>query len=179
VFTVHARKPPLKLKQRRDQIYMEMQLQPGPAGWGAERARDCWLDKHNANWRSARTGWNTSLRTASRTMQRRAAAAAAATCSRLSPGHFIHSCRTSVCSLSLLCKKYKYVKWAHNGAADSFNSGTHFNQKWYQGAQTSFWANNFIFIHTHTTQWPPLLSSGQSPGFDSRRYQILWEVVGL
>jgi hypothetical protein len=41
VFTVHAWKPPLKLKQRRDQIYMEIQLQPGPAGWDAEAARDC------------------------------------------------------------------------------------------------------------------------------------------
>jgi hypothetical protein len=34
--------------------------------------------------------------------------------------------------------------------------------------------------------WPPLWSSGQSswlqirrPGFDSRNYQIFWEVVGL
>jgi hypothetical protein len=38
----------------------------------------------------------------------------------------------------------------------------------------------------HTLQWPPLWSSGQSSwpqmqrsGFNSRRYQIFWEVVGL
>jgi hypothetical protein len=27
--------------------------------------------------------------------------------------------------------------------------------------------------------WPPLWSSGQRPGFDSQRYQIIWEVVSL
>jgi hypothetical protein len=36
VFRAQACQPPLKLKQRRDQIYMEMQLQPGLAGMGRE-----------------------------------------------------------------------------------------------------------------------------------------------
>jgi hypothetical protein len=42
--------------------------------------------------------------------------------------------------------------------------------------------NSTVYI---TQQWPPLLSSGQSywlqiqrSGFDSRRYQIFWKVVG-
>jgi len=34
VLTVQACQPSLKLKQRRDQIYMEIQLQPGLAGMG-------------------------------------------------------------------------------------------------------------------------------------------------
>jgi hypothetical protein len=34
VFSVQEWKPPLKVKQRRDQIYMEIQLQPGLAGMG-------------------------------------------------------------------------------------------------------------------------------------------------
>jgi hypothetical protein len=47
------------------------------------------------------------------------------------------------------------------------------------------WNGGSLF-NIDTSIWPPLWSSGQSscpqiqrPGFDSRRYQIIWEVVGL
>jgi hypothetical protein len=48
------------------------------------------------------------------------------------------------------------------------------------------WGTNWIFICYVEESRPPLWSSGQSswiliqtPGLDSRRYQIFWEVVGL
>jgi hypothetical protein len=48
------------------------------------------------------------------------------------------------------------------------------------------WGMNSIYICYVEESRPPLWSSGQSfwlqiqrPGFDSRRYQIFWEVVGL
>jgi hypothetical protein len=48
------------------------------------------------------------------------------------------------------------------------------------------WGTNWIYICYVEESRPPLCSSGQSSwpqiqrsGFDSRRYQIFWEVVGL
>jgi hypothetical protein len=48
------------------------------------------------------------------------------------------------------------------------------------------WGTNWIYICYVDDSRPPLWSSGQgswlqiqSPGFDSRRFQIFWEVVGL
>jgi hypothetical protein len=60
--------------------------------------------------------------------------------------------------------------WLHNGDVFCF-----------------LWGTNWIYIcYVEESSRPPLWSSGQSSwlqihrsGFDSRRYQIFWEVVGL
>jgi hypothetical protein len=59
--------------------------------------------------------------------------------------------------------------WLHNGEVMCF-----------------LWGTNWIYICYVEESRPPLWSSGQSswlqilrPGFDSRRYQIFWDVVGL
>jgi hypothetical protein len=43
-----------------------------------------------------------------------------------------------------------------------------------------YWVFYFIYIYIYIyCNWPPLWSSCQSSGFDSRPYQIFWEVVSL
>jgi hypothetical protein len=58
---------------------------------------------------------------------------------------------------------------------------------WQNGDVLCFlWGTNWIYIYYVEESRPPVWSSGQSSslqiqrsGFDSRRYQIFWEVVGL
>jgi hypothetical protein len=50
-----------------------------------------------------------------------------------------------------------------------------------KSAHINFVLNNFICLSLVkcSSHWPPLWSSGQRSGFDSRSYKIFWEVVFL
>jgi hypothetical protein len=95
--------------------------------------------------------------------------------------------------------------WLHNGDVLCFLWGTHWIYIWYveesrpplwSSGQSSWLHNGDVLCFLSGTNWiyiwyveesrPPLWSSDQSSwlqiqrsGFDSRRYQISWEVVGL
>jgi hypothetical protein len=77
----------------------------------------------------------------------------------------------------LYCKKIPWPPLWSNGQSSWLQKGY---------VLCFLWGTNWIYLCYVEESSPPLMSSGQSSwlkiqrsGFDSRRYQIFWEVVGL
>jgi hypothetical protein len=78
-----------------------------------------------------------------------------------------------------------YICYVEESRPPLWSSG---QNSWLQNGDVLWvlWCTNWIYIRLCYVEEPPLWSSGQSswlqihrPGFNSRRYQIFWEVVGL
>jgi hypothetical protein len=78
-----------------------------------------------------------------------------------------------------------YICYVEESVPPLWSSG---QSSWLQSGDVLcfLWGTNWIYICYVEESRPPLWSSGQSswlqiqmPGFDSRRYQIFWEAVGL
>jgi hypothetical protein len=74
-----------------------------------------------------------------------------------------------------------YICYVEESRPPLWSSG---QSSWLQNGDVLcfLWGTNLIYLCYVEESIPPLWSSAQSsrgPGFDSRRYQIFWEVVGL